>query len=158
MGNLISNNVKGADRNFDLIPDTTSPEYWRQKGDELARARNEAFASSKAAYAAGDRARAGQLSRQGKEYATQVRDTIRLCTTAYVRGKREVAPTVWYGGSESRGGRGKASTATDARQKLSGRVQGRARHRQASPPRTALQALLWSLLPQCGAAGRERGQ
>ncbi|GIL54417.1 hypothetical protein Vafri_9954 [Volvox africanus] len=71
MGNSASNNNAGA---FDLIADTTSPEYWREQGNQLARARNEAFTASKAAYSRGDYALAGQLSRQGKDYARRSKE------------------------------------------------------------------------------------
>ncbi|GIL86521.1 hypothetical protein Vretimale_11608 [Volvox reticuliferus] len=71
MGNSPSNNGGSNARAGDIIADSTSPEYWRERGDQLARARNEAFAGSKAAYLRGDHTTAGKLSRQGKEYARQ---------------------------------------------------------------------------------------
>lgn len=71
MGNIASTGSGSAFNG--VIPDASSPEFWRQRGDQLAQARNEAFVASKAAYATGDHTRAGFLSRQGKAYAAQVR-------------------------------------------------------------------------------------
>eukprot|EP00198_Chlamydomonas_reinhardtii_P004646 XP_001693982.1 nucleolar protein [Chlamydomonas reinhardtii] len=51
--------------------DPSRPEYWRAQGDAHAQARNAAFAASKEAYRRGDHARAGQLSREGKQHAAQ---------------------------------------------------------------------------------------
>ncbi|KAG2433889.1 hypothetical protein HXX76_008242 [Chlamydomonas incerta] len=51
--------------------DPSRPEYWRAQGDAHAQARNAAFAASKEAYRLGDHARAGQLSREGKQHAAQ---------------------------------------------------------------------------------------
>ncbi|GLI61496.1 hypothetical protein VaNZ11_003824 [Volvox africanus] len=72
MGNSASNNNDAGA--FDLIADTTSPEDWREQGNQLARARNEAFMASKAAYSRGDYALAKQLSLQGKTYARQSKE------------------------------------------------------------------------------------
>ncbi|GLC34753.1 hypothetical protein PLESTB_001159700 [Pleodorina starrii] len=133
MGNSSSSTTNNSGSYDSIIADTTSPEYWRNLGDQLSRQRNQAFEDSKAAYAAGNHALAGRLSRQGKDCARQAEQAHERAAALFLQ-RNNPGVSLSPGGSgpppgqiDLHGLRVKEAVATVERALSRGRAAGQAR-------------------------------